>query len=220
MRKGMRFWLGGLLVLAACGGSDQESGPEPTPATTQPPSVSTTEEATTTSVEVTTSTTPDSSSNLAVAEELIDAFYSFDADRLLAALAYAESSQPWFLYYQGWAEGAHYAIVDRHPCVEIAVNRVDCPITVEDDLAKTLNYGFNVTDTFHLTFSDGRVVDLETSSDDPPIYEEALQWMFANKPELGEADNPCEGLFAGGPTPGECAVAVVAGFEEFMQSGS
>lgn len=55
---------------------------------------------------------------------------------------------------------------------------------------------------------------------DPPISQEATLWVVENKPELGEAGGPCEGLFDGGPTPGECAEAVIAGFEEFMNSNT
>ena len=56
------------------------------------------------------------SQNIAVAEAFIDAFYSFNPDPLLAALASAEESIPSILYYQGWAEGGNYQVVERKPC--------------------------------------------------------------------------------------------------------
>lgn len=215
MRSVTRLWLASVLLIAACAAEDRGDDTDPGITTTSPSS--TTEAPIATTSEPVTPTSSDASANLAAAEEFIDAFYSFEPELLIAAMESAESSQPWFVYYQGWAQGGNYQIVERHPCVEVGAGRVDCPVTVEDDLAKTLNYGFNVTDTFHLTFSDGVIVDVESSSDDPPIYDEALQWMFQNKADLLEPGNACEGLFDGGPTPAECAAAVVAGFEEFME---
>jgi hypothetical protein len=46
--------------------------------------------------------------NISTAENLIDAFYSFDASRLEATLEHAEDSAPSILYYQGWAEGGNW----------------------------------------------------------------------------------------------------------------
>jgi hypothetical protein len=150
---------------------------------------------------------------LSKAEEFIDAFYSFDRSRLNALLDQAESSKPDILYYQGWAEGGKYKIVDRKPCTSVGENAVACPITVDDDLGNALRFAYEVTDTFKLTFSGGEIIAVETSSDDPPEFYTAQQWIKANRPELIEV--PCKGFFAGGPTPGECVKAMVQGFKEF-----
>ena len=152
---------------------------------------------------------------LETAEEFVDAFYSYDPAALEDALESAESSQPSILFYQGWAEGANYRVVDRMACTPNLEDRVECAITVEDDLIKALNIDFNVTDKFFLSFTDGEIVSVRTSSNDPEAIGQAFEWVFENEPALFEPGGSCDGFFDGGPTPGECAVAVVAGFQQF-----
>ncbi len=83
-----------------------------------------------------TGVTPDDSTetNVARAEAFVDAFYSFDAARLEAVLAGAEESLPIIVFYQGWAEGGHYQIVDRLPCEVRNPTLISCSVTVKDDL--------------------------------------------------------------------------------------
>jgi hypothetical protein len=150
---------------------------------------------------------------LAAAEAFVDAFYSFDAGRLRAAMAAAPESQPSIVYYQGWAEGGNYQVLERKPCRMEGAQEASCSITVRDDLIAALGTGFDVTDTFHITFKDGRIVRVRTSSNDPPEFEQALQWLRKERPGL--MTGPCEGFFEGGPTPQDCARAVVGGFAEF-----
>ena len=104
--------------------------------------------------------------NISRAENLIDAFYSFDAGRLENALVHAENSAPSILFYQGWAQGGNYKIIERMPCIEENAELISCSITVQDDLVVVLGTGFNVTDTFSIAFSDGEVISVETSSND------------------------------------------------------
>jgi hypothetical protein len=153
---------------------------------------------------------------LPVAESLIDDFYSFDSVRLEEALANAEDSKESLLYYQGWAEGGNYEIVERKNCAVKSSNVVSCPITVKDDPMLALAVDFFVTDTFEIGFEDGMVTSVKTSSNDLPIYYEARDWVFSNMPEL--IAEPCEGFFAGGPTPGDCASAMAAGYRLFAAS--
>jgi len=75
---------------------------------------------------------------------------------------------------------------------------------------------FFVTDTFEIGFEDGKVTSVKTSSNDLPIYYEARDWVLSNMPELIAV--PCEGFFAGGPTPGDCASAMAAGYRRFAAS--
>jgi hypothetical protein len=75
-----------------------------------------------------TGTGPD----LALAEAFIDAFYSFDPDQLAPLLAAADGSRDRILYYQGWAEGGLYRVLDRQPCVAVEPGVYECAITVED----------------------------------------------------------------------------------------
>ena len=70
-----------------------------------------------------------------------------------------------------------------------------------------------VTDTFHLTVVDGDILSIETSSNDPPLFYEARQWVRENRAELTEG--PCSDE---SDTPGDCVRAVVQGFKEFMAS--
>lgn len=150
------------------------------------------------------------------AEAFIDAFYSFDPARLEALLSDADETAARILYYQGWAEGGNYKVVDRGACAIGDDDRVHCPITVEDDPVKMLGTGFNVTDTFHLTFEDGRIAHIETSSNDQPIYYEARKWVEENLPEL--IAEPCKDRGTAAGTPAECARAMTEGYRRFAAS--
>ena len=153
---------------------------------------------------------------IAVAEAFVDAFYSFDPDRLRASLESARNSQPAILFYQGWAEGENYAIVNRIPCKRRDAQAVSCSITVDDDLINALGIDFDATDTFLLTFSDARIVAVETESDDPQEYYAARARVRENRRTLIE--EPCRGYFDGGPTPEQCVQAMIQGFTEFVAS--
>lgn len=150
---------------------------------------------------------------LTASERLIDAFYSFDPHQLRAAMSDAPASQNQLLYYQGWAQGGNYAVLERKPCRLAATDEVRCDITVRDDLIAALGTGYWVTDTFHLTVRDGRIIKVRNSSNDPPEFDQALNWLKRERPEL--MTGPCKGFFAGGPTPQECVRAVVAGFAAY-----
>lgn len=160
-----------------------------------------------------TATTAPSDPRLAAAEALVDAFYSFDPGRLRRAMSGAASSVPKILYYQGWAEGGNYVVVERKPCRASTADEVRCDITVRDDLIGALGTGYNVTDSFHLKFHGREIAAVRTTSNDPPEFDQALEWLRAQRPEL--ISGACQGFFAGGPTPGDCARAVVKGFAEF-----
>ena len=158
----------------------------------------------------------DTEALLPIAESLIDDFYSFDGARLEQALASAGDSKESLLYYQGWAEGGNYEIIERKHCAVKSSNIVSCPIMVKDDPMLALAVDFFVTDTFEITFEDRRVSSVETSSNDLPIYCQARDWVRANIPEL--VAQLCEGFFAGGPTPGDCAQAMAEGYRQFTAS--
>lgn len=147
------------------------------------------------------------------AEQLIDAFYSFDPRQLRAAMADAAGSQPQIVYYQGWAQGGNYRVLERQPCQFSGSGEVTCAITVRDDLIAALGTGFWVTDKFHLTLDGGRIVKVRTSSNDPPEFNLALAWLQGEQPDL--MTGPCRGFFAGGPTPDDCVRAVVSGFKAY-----
>ncbi|MDD9888823.1 MAG: hypothetical protein OXU66_01055 [Gammaproteobacteria bacterium] len=157
-----------------------------------------------------------SDTRLATSEAFIDAFYAFDQYQLEPFLANAPESFPVIIYYQGWAEGGNYKVLDRRPCVFTAADTVECSITVEDDPILALGIDFKVTDTFTITFNNSEIAAIETSSDDPDIYFIARDWVRENRAEL--IATPCEGFFNGGPTPGDCARAMASGYAEFAAS--
>ena len=157
---------------------------------------------------------PAASNPLAAAEAIIDAFYSFDPARLRTAMADAPQSVPEIVYYQGWAEGGNYKVLDRQPCRTVSAAEIACSIKVRDDHIQALGTGYDVTDTFHLTLADGKIVKLSTSSDDPPAMSDAFKWLKGQHPEIWTT-GPCRGFFAGGPTPQDCVRAIVKGFAEY-----
>ena len=156
------------------------------------------------------------SAQLAYAESFIDAFYSFDPSQLASLMVAAEESRPRLLYYQGWAEGGNYIVLDRASCAMEEVNRVACPVTVQDDPVVALKTGFNVTDTFHLTFDGETLVAVDTSSNDQPIYYEARKWVEANMPEV--MSGPCKNRNTEGATPGACARAMTKGYAAYYEA--
>ena len=144
------------------------------------------------------------------AEGFIDAFYSFDPAQLEPFLAGADATAADILYYQGWARGGNYVVLNRLPCEAESAELFRCAITVRDDPVLALQTGFNVTDTFHLTFRGDRIASVETASNDQPIYYEARQWVEANMPEV--MSGPCDKV---ANTPADCARAMTAGYRAF-----
>jgi len=152
------------------------------------------------------------------AERFVDAFYSFDQDRLAAVLASADESGPEILAYQAWAQAGHYEIIERMPCEIAEPGIVGCSITVRDDLIAALKLGWWVTDHFDLTFEDGEIISVATSSNDPQVYLDAGRWVRDNRLDL--VAEPCER----DPdtnirlTPGLCAAAMTRGYLEYAES--
>jgi hypothetical protein len=157
-----------------------------------------------------------SHNNLQKSENLIDAFYSFEKDRLEAALTFAQDSIPNVVFYQGWAEGGNYKIIKRQPCLAKKLDLISCSITVQDDLMLALGIDFNVTDTFEIKFSGSKIISVETSSNDLDVFWQAREWVNKKHPELIEV--PCKGIWNGGPTPGKCVRAMVEGYSRFAKS--
>ena len=151
--------------------------------------------------------------NIVIANQFIDAFYSYNKDSLNSTLEYAESSKPSILYYQKWAQCGNYEIIERFKCKEKNDSLVICPIMVKDDLMGALQLDLNVTDTFHLIIKNRKIRSVQTSSNDPDIYYEAKDWIKKNRPELIE--KPCEDAWEGGPTPCECIKGTIQGLAEF-----
>ena len=163
------------------------------------------------------STPAEQKADIAVAENFIDAFYSFDPARLKPLLA-ETTTVPDMAFYQGWAEGGHYQIIHRSPCEAEHAIFIRCPITVQDDLMLALGIDFNVTDTFHFWIVGGHIKQIWLSSNDLPIYNQAMDWAFEERLEL--VSEPCRGFFVDGPTPGKCIQAMAQAFAEFAASSN
>ena len=158
----------------------------------------------------------DTQAQIATAERFIDAFYSFDAAKLAPLLEHASDSAPGILYYQGWAEGGNYKVLERAPCKVAEAGQIACAITVQDDPVLALKTGFNVTDTFHLRFEGAHLSAVETSSNDQPIYYEARKWVEANLPEV--MTGPCKDRNTEESTPVACAKAMTKGYQAFYEA--
>ena len=151
--------------------------------------------------------------NIDIGNKFIDAFYSFNKDSLQTILNDAKESQPEILYYQKWAECANYKIVNRAQYVEKNDSTIIFPITVKDDLMSALKINFNVTDSFQISITNGKIRSVKTSSNDIDTYFQAKEWVNKNRPKLVE--KACEGIWEGGPTPCECVLGMIKGFTEF-----
>ncbi len=150
---------------------------------------------------------------IATAERFVDAFYSWQPERLAAVVTPGEDADR-ALYYQAWAEAGNYQVQTRRPCARGDDGRIHCAITVTDDIGGTL--GYVATDTFHLNVEDDLVQAVEFSADDPPILDEVFQWMGENQPEVFAG--PCRDMFAGGDTPGSCVRAVIDGARQYLEA--
>ena len=191
------------LLLGAC---SESASPEPDPAATAPAEAA----------PATADAAPETDPELEIAESFIDAFYSFDPERLAPILASAPETAPRLLYYQGSAKGGNYEVLERTPCHRDEDGIVIGPVKVKDDRVQALGTGLDVTDTFHLTFEDGVLVKVTTSSNDQDIYREAAVWVRENMPEVMEGPCANRGTYEG--TPVECSKAMTAGYEAFVAS--
>lgn len=155
------------------------------------------------------------SPHVTMAEQFVNAFYSFDPEPLGKLLAQAGDSAQDILFYQGWALGGNYVVMQRMPCEMVDDNSVRCSITVQDDLVLALGIDFDVTDTFLLTFTDGAISAVETSSNDPQRYHDARDWVWANRGEL--VTQPCKGGPGMAPDPVKCVGNILEGYREYAR---
>lgn len=157
--------------------------------------------------------TPD---DVALAEQFLDAFYRWDAQALTKLMRPSEQAAN-ALYYQAWAEAAHYQIVTRRPCAHEG-SVIECRVTVTDDFGQAM--GYQATDTFRLHVAHGLIDGVTFAGDDPPIFEEVFAWLSQERPHLfaGPPDaGACHLMFAGGTTPAACARAIAIGARDFMR---
>ena len=154
---------------------------------------------------------PPNALNMAKAESILDAFYSWNGQLLASLLASAEGTEAMF-YYQHWAEAAHYGVELRRPCSQASITTVICAITVTDDFGSTL--GYTATDTFTFTFEGHLATSVEFVGDDPPVFYALFLWIWAYQGDLFE--NECAGMFEGGTTPAECARGFAKAAKDFV----
>lgn len=152
---------------------------------------------------------------LNVSEQFVDAFYSFDPQVLRPLLYAAGESQQEILFYQGWAQGGNYVVVKREPCAKLTEDTISCSITVEDDLVLALGIDFDVTDTFTISFENGEIKAVATSSNDPEIYHNARDWTLENRSELVKPY--CSGTEQGEANPHKCVRGMLQGYSEYAR---
>jgi len=145
-----------------------------------------------------------------VAESLLDAFYAWDAEGVARRVASGPAADR-LLYYQAWAQAAHYAVQTRRPCELASTDRFICAVTVTDDFGSAL--GYVATDTFIITVEGERASNVEFEGNDPPVFEELFAWIAQQRPEV--LAGPCHEMFAGGTTPAECSRAVAEAARAF-----
>ena len=156
-----------------------------------------------------------SQKNIRLAEQYIDAFYSFDPRILSPLLSQAGESQAKMLFYQGWAKDGNYIIKQRHSCKLGKGNEVICSIRVQDDLVLALGIDFDVTDTFHIYFSNNSISQIKTSTDDPKLYHDAYKWVMENRGE--EVKPACKGSKDVKPSPSKCVKLMLLGYQEYAR---
>ena len=151
--------------------------------------------------------------DLQTAEKFLDEFYEFDQAGLTALLKPGADADQ-VLYYQAWAEAAHYIVKQRNACVTDKRQTIICAITVTDDFGRTM--GYEATDTFRLKIVGNKISAVSFEGDDPPIFDALFVWISQNRP--GVLEGPCKDLFDGGKTPAACSKAVVAAAKAFMDA--
>ena len=160
---------------------------------------------------------PSGALELAAAEDVIDAFYSWNPVELKTALSVASQIAPdqvdRALYYQAWAKAGNYVIQTRRSCESMQDSVIGCAITVTDDIGGAL--GYVATDTFLLTVMDHQIVGIDSTADDPPVLQEVFDWIARTRPDV--MSGPCRDLFAGGTTPAECVREVVQAAQDYME---
>tara|TARA_B100000497_G_C7406532_1_gene256883 strand:- start:25 stop:564 length:540 start_codon:yes stop_codon:yes gene_type:complete len=149
--------------------------------------------------------------DLRIAEKFLDEFYKFNPVGLKALLKPGEDAAQ-VLYYQAWAEAAHYRVKQRSACVMDERQTIICAITVTDDFGLTM--GYEATDTFSLKVVGNKISAVSFKGDDPPIFKALFEWISRNRAEI--LKGPCKDLFDGGKTPAACSTAVVGAAKAFM----
>ncbi len=152
---------------------------------------------------------------LGLAEQLVDAFYSFESKNLEPLLFDAGESSQDILFYQGWARGGNYIVRKREPCAQLSENTISCSITVQDDLVLALGINFDVTDTFTIAFEGGAIKSVDTSSNDPQTYHDARDWTLKNRSDLVQPH--CPGPDLAKADPHKCVQGMLQGYIEYAR---
>ena len=86
---------------------------------------------------------------------------------------------------------------------------------MQDDLVLALGIDFDVTDTFSITFLDGAISAVETSSNDPQRYHDASAWVWEHRSD--SVDVACNGNEDIAPDPDQCVKNMLKGYEEYAR---
>lgn len=153
---------------------------------------------------------------LAFGEAFIDAFYGFERRTVqLAVINGSDTTQGLANYAVWWAEALGTEVVERFPCDVRGGLSVSCDVRVRDALTEAIGIDdASVVRWLIALDTEGNIEEVRLIPDDPPELDAAYNWVVANRPGLFD-DGACAGFFAGGPTPVDCATAVLDGFGEY-----
>ena len=70
-----------------------------------------------------------------ISDNFLDAFYQFDQQALAEHLTPGPEADR-VMYYQAWAEAAHYRVRNRGACTRNEDGSIICAITVTDDFGR------------------------------------------------------------------------------------
>ena len=218
-----------LLLAAGCGGDDDDAAEtpavdEPTAVATEMPEESGDQAVESSGGEPAGEEPPAEPAELSASAEralqfgeaFIDAFYGFERRTVqLAVVNASETTQGLANYAVWWAESLGTEVVERFPCEARGGFSVSCDVLVRDALTDTLGVEDESVVRWLIALNtDGNIEEVRLIPDDPPELDAAYNWVIANRPGLFD-DGDCAGFFAGGPTPVECATAVLDGFGEY-----
>lgn len=223
-----------LLLAAGCSGDDDDAAE--TPVVEEPTTAEAAEEPTEESVDEPVEATPDEPAvdepsaepeelspgaerALEFGEAFLDAFYGFERRTVqLAVINASDTTQGLANYAVWWAEALGTEVVERFPCEARGGFSVSCDVLVRDALTDALGVEDESVVRWLIALSnEGNIEEVRLIPDDPSELDSAYNWVIANRPGLFD-DGDCAGFFAGGPTPAECATAVLGAFGEYAST--
>lgn len=154
---------------------------------------------------------------VAIAEGILDAFYTFDEQQLREAIGSDLTDQS-VLFNQGDGEHLNLQLVNRQPCVAAGQSQVLCPVTSADDITRA--FGFEWSEQLNLVFADDRIISAnwQIVAEVPAHYDAFWTWLGETHPSI--QDVTCGGweMDLDDPGRGACWAAILATIPDFKAS--